>query len=231
MTSSSEQVLRCVTVSPRHYRIGAAAQGRPDPIDPRPFTVKEAEKQHARELATLSRRHQAAEEQAYRKGYDAGAAAVKVQADAEFERLNASLASLIEEFARTRSVWFNACEQQMVEIICRALEQILSDRPPDSDRIARALRLAFDQLSGGDRVTVRCHPDELEFVQKALASSLDEKSEFKRVRVLADEQVGVNGCLVETELGVVDARVEKQLAVLKGVLTEAKPAPSKETAA
>ena len=119
----------------------------------------------------------------------------------------------------------------MVEIICRALEQILGDRPPHSDRVARALRLAFEQLSGGDRVTVRCHPDELEFVQKALASSLGEKSEFKRVRVLADEQVGVNGCLVETELGVVDARVEKQLAILKGVLTESKPAPSEESAA
>jgi flagellar biosynthesis/type III secretory pathway protein FliH len=226
MTSLSEQVLRRVALSPRHYRIGQTPQGHATPIDSRPFTVQEAERHHARELARLTGRHQAEVDEAYRRGRDEGAAGIKAEWDAEVESLNSLVESLTHEFARTRSVWFDACEGQMVEIICQALERILGDRPPDSDRIARALRLAFEQLSSGDRVTVRCHPDEIEFVQKVLAGSSDEKSEFKRVRVVADEQIGVNGCLVETELGVVDARVEKQLAILKGVLAEARQAAS-----
>jgi type III secretion protein L len=223
MTSLSDQVLRRVSVSPRHYRIGEAAQGQPEPIDPRPFTVQEAEQAHARELARLTGRYKGVEAQAYRRGYDEAAAAIKTESAIESDRLDALIKSLTEEFARSRLVWFNMCERQMVEIICLALEQILGDRPPNSERITRALRIAFEQLSGGDRVTVRCHPDELEFVQEALVASSDEKSEFKRVRVVADEQISVNGCLVETDLGVVDARVEKQLAVLKGVLAEARP--------
>jgi type III secretion protein L len=136
------------------------------------------------------------------------------------------IAVLTNEFANSRMDWFNACERQMVELVCTALEQILGDRSADPDRIARALRLAFEQLSSGDRVTVRCHPDELDVVQDLIAGSADEKSEFKRVRVVADEQIGINGCLVETDLGVVDARIEKQLAVLKGALTESKPVPA-----
>lgn len=225
MTSLSEQVLRQVALSPRHYRIGEAALGQAEPVDPRPFTVQEAEKEHARELARIKGQQKSAEEAAHRRGYDEGAAAARADAAVEIERLTSLIASLTEEFTGSRVVWFNANERQMVEIVCMALEQILGDRPPDAERIGRALRMAFEQLANGDRVTVRCHPDELEFVQDALAASPDEKSEFKRVRVVPDEQIGVNGCLVETDLGVVDARIEKQLAVLKGLLTDARPKP------
>lgn len=223
MTSLSEQVLRQVPVSPRHYRVGEAARGIAQAVDPRPFTVQEAERQHAGELARLTSRLKAAEEASHSRGYEEGAAAIKAEAAVEIERLQALIESLTADFVRSRMVWFNANERQMVEIVCLAIEQILGDRPPDANRITRALRLAFEQLANGDRVTVRCHPDELEFVQQVLAASPEEKSEFKRVRVVADEQIGVNGCLVETDLGVVDARIEKQLAVLKGVLTEARP--------
>lgn len=225
MTSLSDQILRQVELSPRHYRIGEAALGQADPVDPRPFTVQEAEKEHARELARIKSQQKAAEEVAYQRGYDAGSTTARAEASVEAERLTKLIDALTEDFTRSRRIWFNANERQMVEIVCLALEQILGDRPPDAERIGRSLRIAFEQLANGDRVTVRCHPDELEFVQKALAESPDEKSEFKRVRVVPDEQIGVNGCLVETDLGVVDARIEKQLAVLKGVLTEAKPKP------
>jgi len=224
MTSLSDQIRRQVELSPRHYRIGEAAIGQTEAVDPRPFTVLEAEKEHSRELARLKSQHQAAVDSAYQRGYDEAARAVKAEASTEIERVANLIESLTREFSRSRMVWFNANERQMVELVCLALEQILGDRPPDADRIGRALRLAFEQLANGDRVTVRCHPDELEFVQKLLAESPDEMSEFKRVRVVADEQIGVNGCLVETDLGVVDARVEKQLAILKGILTESKPA-------
>jgi flagellar biosynthesis/type III secretory pathway protein FliH len=232
--SSCERVLRRTAVSPRNYLIGDAVRGAPNPIDTRPLTVQEAEERFTREIARLKDQHQAALEEAYRNGYQDGAGMAGAKAAADTARIAAILDSIGDEFARTRTGWYDACEQQIIELIGCALEKILGDRPALPERVAHSLREAFDRLAGGDRVTLRCHPQDLVFVQELLSKKLDEFSGFRQIRVLPDEQVGPNGCLVETDLGVVDARIEQQLAILKGVLGTAlrdRPAPAVHDAA
>ena len=227
--SSFERVLRRTSVSPRNYLVGDALRGASNPIDTRPLTVQEAEQRYSLEIARLKDQHQAALEEAYRNGYQDGAGMAGAEAAADIARIAAILDAIGEEFARTRTDWYSAYEQQIIELVGSALEKILGDRPVLPERIAHSLREAFDRLSGGDRVTLRCHPQDLTFVQELLSRKLDEFSGFRQIRVLPDEQAGPNGCLVETDLGVVDARVEQQLAILKGILGVAlrdKPAPA-----
>lgn len=219
---SSERVLRRSSVSPRSYLIGDAIRGVANPIDTRPLTVQEAEQRFNAEILRLKDQHQTALEEAYRNGYQDGAGMAGAEAAAEITRIAGILDAIGDEFARTRSEWYAAFEQQIIELLGHALEKILGDRPPLPERAAHALREAFNRLTGGDRVTLRCHPGDLSFIQEILSRKLDEFSGFRQIRVIADEQVGVNGCLVETELGVVDARIEQQLAILRGILgTEA----------
>ena len=232
--SSCERVLRRTAVSPRSYLVGDAVRGASNPIDTRPLTVQEAEQRYSLEIARLKDQNQVAVEEAYRNGYQDGAGMAGAQAAADIARISAILDSIADEFARTRIDWYKACEQQIIELIGSALEKILGDRPPLPERVAHSLREAFDRLSGGDRVTLRCHPQDLTFVQALLAKKLDEFSGFRQIRVLPDDHVGPNGCLVETELGVVDARIEQQLAILKGVLGTALrdgPVPATQDAA
>jgi flagellar biosynthesis/type III secretory pathway protein FliH len=219
--SSSERVLRRSFVSPRSYMVGDAVRGVAIPFDNRPLSVQEAEQRFKTEIARLKGQHQAALEEAYRNGYQDGTGMAGAEAAADIARIAAILDSIGEEFARTRSDWYVAFEQQMIDLIGCALEKILGERPPLPERVAHALRDAFDKLSGGDRVTLRCHPDELAFIQDLFSKKLDEFAGFRQIRVLPDGQVGPNGCLVDTELGVVDARVEQQLAILRGVLSTA----------
>ncbi len=218
---SSERVLRRSSLSPRSYLIGDATRGVINPIDTRPLTVQEAEEKFKAEIKRLKDQHQAALEEAYRNGYQDGAGMAGAEAAAEIARIAAIADAMGEEFSRTRAEWYAAYEQQIIELLGCALEKILGDRPQVPERAAHALRDAFNRLTGGDRVTLRCHPSDLTFIQELLAKKLDEFAGFRQIRVIADEQVGVNGCLVETELGVVDARIEQQLVILKGMLTTA----------
>ena len=220
MTSSSDRVLRRTPVSERHYRIGEAARGAPDPIDPRPYSVREAEHQFNGEITKMRDQHQAALEGAYQNGYNDGAAMAKADASEQAKRLHTWIESLAGEFVTSRADWFAANELQVVELVCAALEQILGDRPPIKERVQEALEKAFEQLSGGDRLIVRCNPGDLKFIEDTFKQRLDEFAGFQRIKVVSDEQIGVGGCLVETQLGVVDARIEKQLAILKGALME-----------
>ena len=216
--SSFERVLRHTSVSPRNYLVGDALRGAANPIDTRPLTVQEAEQRHSLQMARLKDQHQAALEEAYRNGYQDGAGMAGAEAAADIERIASILDSIGEEFARTRMDWYGAYERQIIELIGAAVEKILGDRPALPERVAFSLRDAFASLAGGDRVTLRCHPHDLKFVQELLSRKLDEFSGFRQIRVMPDEQVGPNGCLVETDLGVVDARIEQQLAILKGLL-------------
>jgi type III secretion protein L len=131
------------------------------------------------------------------------------------------MASLTSEFTRTRAEWFAASEQQVVELICQAVEQILGERPRNPEHVLHALRRAVSRLGDEDRATIRLNPDDLEPVRRALEKNASELVGSRRVRLAADDAIRPGGCLVETELGIVDARVEQQLRILRGALMDA----------
>jgi len=72
----------------------------------------------------------------------------------------------------------------------------------------------------GDWVRVRVHPDDAAAVtarKQALAARAPAGAVLD---VVADESVGRFGCVIETAVGRVDARLETQLAALERALTE-----------
>lgn len=218
--SLSDRVIRTPQVSTCHVRVGDPRSAAPVVFDHRPLSVREAEARHAQQLAALQTQHQAALEDAYRKGYNDGVALAQADHEKERQRQSTLIATLIEEFARTRRDWFAASEHQMVELIACALEQILGDRPATSDHILHALRRAIAELDEGDRAAVRCHPDDLPLIQEACEQHPELLRGAQRIRMIADDAIQPGGCLVETDLGVVDARIEQQLRILRGTLKD-----------
>ncbi len=226
--SSSDRVVTAPARSPHTVRIGDPTATPHLVVDPRPQTVKDAEERHAHRITALNARHQEALEAAYRNGYNDGATLARDEAQAEVERAANALASLRDEVTRTRDEWCKVYEEQMVALVCHAVERILGDRPPVAERVLYALRRAFACLGDGDRLTVRCHPDDLEFVRQAMETPSGDEVGARRVQVVADEMVQSGGCLLETDLGVVDARVEQQLRILRGALMQSAKAAGPE---
>ncbi|HJZ86950.1 MAG TPA: FliH/SctL family protein [Polyangia bacterium] len=82
------------------------------------------------------------------------------------------------------------------------------------DICAQALRGATEQRE----IVVRVHPDDLPAIEQArpqLRAALLKARDFT---LRPDAGVGRGGCIVETELGSVDARLETQLAVIENAL-------------
>lgn len=218
--SSCDRVLTAPTMSERRVRIGDSTTTRLS-FDYRPQTVLEVEAQFSRETSALKEQQQAQQEAAYRNGYNDGATVARDEAAQQVERSAALCASLAEEFSRTRLEWFQSCEQQMLELIHRALESILGIRPSVAAPIMHAVRRSVALLSEGDRATVRCHPDDAEWVQESLNGKEEQWVGALRLDIVPDSTVTIGGCLVETEFGMIDARVEQQLRRLRGALQDA----------
>ena len=65
---------------------------------------------------------------------------------------------------------------------------------------------------------LRVHPEDLAALQQERAGWLAEIGSKADVRVTADPGVGRYGCVVETAVGRLDARLQTQLDALEGAL-------------
>src|SRR5512133_3617285 len=70
---------------------------------------------------------------------------------------------------------------------------------------------------GKEAAVLRVHPEDLSLLEDRSAW-LDELGSMADVRMVADEAVGRHGCVVETAVGRVDARLQTQLDALERAL-------------
>jgi len=82
--------------------------------------------------------------------------------------------------------------------------------------------LAACRVRGG-LVKLRVHPDDLAAVEGARAALVARLGGEGTLELVADEGVGRHGCVVDTPVGRVDARLATQLAALRGALTSEEP--------
>lgn len=72
----------------------------------------------------------------------------------------------------------------------------------------------------GDWVRVRVHPDDAAAVTARRDALAGRAPRAAALEIVSDETVGRHGCVIETAVGRVDARLETQLAALERALTE-----------
>jgi flagellar assembly protein FliH/type III secretion protein L len=98
--------------------------------------------------------------------------------------------------------------------------------------VARAVSLAPEVMADivgvaldtcrprGDWVRVRVHPDDAAAVLARRDALAARAPQAAALEIVGDESVGRHGCVVETAVGCIDARLETQLAALERALTE-----------
>jgi type III secretion system HrpE/YscL family protein len=110
-------------------------------------------------------------------------------------------------------------EAELRTLAVRIAEKILGREltlKPDAvvDVAARALEHAGDPRE----VVVRAHPDDLAALERGKPRLVEKCKSAQAVTLKPDESVRRGGCLVETELGVVDARLSTQLEAIERAL-------------
>ncbi len=93
---------------------------------------------------------------------------------------------------------------------------IKADEQVVRETVSRALTLAADR----ETIVVRVHPDDKHVIEEQRATWLAELESSRSLDIRADERIARGGCIVETESGNVDARIDEQLEVLASALQE-----------
>jgi type III secretion system HrpE/YscL family protein len=156
---------------------------------------------------------EAAREEARREGLAAGREEARAEAAALLVRARAAAAA-------TRAAAAADLKALAVRIAEKVLGRALALAPDlVADVAADALRAARHQRD----VTLRVHPDDLAALEAARPRLRDLLLRAPDLALRPDAEVGRGGCIVETEVGVIDARLETQLAAIERALTEAAP--------
>jgi type III secretion protein L len=175
----------------------------------------------------------------------AEAAALLVAARADAEAIRAQARDARDEAVREgRDLARAEAAAEMAAVLAAARAEAARQRQASaSDAIAIAVKMA-EQIVGravtltpavmaeiaaaalescrprGDWVRVRVHPEDVAAVTSRRRELAARAPKAAALDVVADETVGRYGCVVETALGRVDARLETQLAALERALTQ-----------
>ena len=160
--------------------------------------------------------------EAYAEGRDEG----------EHDGLTLGRAELAEQMAllqqaladskaiRDRLLW--AAEGEIVELVLAATRAVVGEHARLDPALAvETVERALDRAGSQNVVAIRLHPDRREVVEAHFIELHGTPQPFE---LRADGTIEVGGCVIDTEAGHVDARLDVQLDEIARVLREGLPA-------
>lgn len=105
-------------------------------------------------------------------------------------------------------------ESTLVNVVTQSIRKIIGEMG-DRERIVAIVRNALNVVRGQQKVTVRVSPADEEAVLQAMAAMTSGSSGSSFLTVIADVRLEKDSCILESELGVVDASLSTQLKALE----------------
>lgn len=163
--------------------------------------LEAAHAEAARIIAEAERRAERLEEEAFARGVEAG---------------RASVAALEARALTARDRALEEAEGAIVGLVTRIAERVLRDAFEDAPaRIVPIARAMLDRVRRARSIEVRVHPDDAPTLERALV-----EAHAGGPRILPDASITRGGCVVTSELGTIDARLEVQLEAFERALRE-----------
>jgi len=109
-------------------------------------------------------------------------------------------------------------EQDLVRLSVKLAEKIVGrELRTDRETVVDIISTALQHARQKENLLIRVNPADLSTAQKEL-ERFKSYSRSKFIDISADPRVGKGGCLIESEVGTVDARLETQFRVLSNAL-------------
>ncbi|MFH1829443.1 MAG: FliH/SctL family protein [Pseudomonadota bacterium] len=156
----------------------------------------------------------------------------KVLLDAEVKREDAikkgyaegeskGLAQVTEKLLNVEGIkerFYNEAEPQVMKLVMSIAEKVIGRIVLENqDMIRSVVHQALEKVIG-DRITVKLNPEDYKRIMEADHEFRDVVDRTRRLMFREDESITRGGCIVETEVGTIDAQIDTQLAAIRKAL-------------
>jgi flagellar assembly protein FliH len=134
-------------------------------------------------------------------------AAIAAETASEAAGLQAQLAQTLEEVTELREQMATYAENEMVQLAIEIAKKIVRrEVTVDREIVISLARVALARLHNRVLASVRLHPEDYQYV----AAHREKLGTASTIKLIEDASISRGGCLIETDFGDVDARIEQQ---------------------
>lgn len=113
-------------------------------------------------------------------------------------------------------------EPELVRLAVRIAEKIIGEELRLNPQATVSItRQCLQWLRRERSVMLRVSPAELDLLRERIDSLRDAAGPHRSIEVIADSAIGPGGCMVESEYGVIDGRLETQIRCMEEILLRA----------
>lgn len=160
----------------------------------------------------------------YAKGYDEGFEKSFADGNNDLTKLNEKLKKILAETINKRNEIIDTAEAQLIEVailIAKRVVKMLTEK--DKGIVIRNIQEALRRIKGRTKITIRVNIDDLEISARHKDEFYQMLDKIEGVTVLEDPNVDVGGCMIETDFGDIDARINTQLNEIETAIKEVEP--------
>jgi flagellar assembly protein FliH len=159
-------------------------------------------------------------EQAYQRGLADGREKGMIDAEnswqalaeKKIEPLLISLQEILLQLNNIRKDTYREIEKEVVELALAIAKQVICQEISiDRDIVVCVAREALAKVEYPGSVKIMLSPSDLQFVKETRSQLSNLIQNIENVTFEAAENIQSGGCIIETDLGEIDARIEKQL--------------------
>lgn len=176
--------------------------------------------QHAEALVEQARLNaDLVQRRAHEEGVAAGRAEGAAAAEARFTGLITALKQQIDGLTAYRSSLLREAEQGALELALAVARRVVHHEISlNRETVAHVIRDAMRQIGDATQTRIRLNPEDFELMNRDWSLFKDHLGQVEGIQFEADEQVDRGGCIVETDVGGIDARMAHQLDTVEQAL-------------
>ncbi len=189
--------------APGWMKAAAAAEASEEPVS----AQVQAPNEPAQPQVDLAQIEKTAYESGFRQGEKAGMAIAEKKVEASLRRYSEA----ILEIGRLRARLFHQVEREVVKLAIEVAKKIVHrEIQADREIIQTLVKVALSHVAEKSAVTVHLHPVDYAYILEHRAELAADADDGREVSLLADKAIERGGCLIQTECGDIDARIEEE---------------------
>jgi flagellar assembly protein FliH len=166
--------------------------------------------------ASEKRRHAADIERARLEGIEQGKAVGREAAQQELAPALELMQNYATMLAAERADLASHFESQLIALATQMAERILNvELSVKPELLSEIVKNAFRSLGEAKQVTVRVHPKDLALLKERAQEIAQHLASSAVLDIRPDDTLGRGDCLVDSDIGSLDARLHTQLETLK----------------
>ncbi|MCC2679249.1 MAG: flagellar assembly protein [Pseudobdellovibrio sp.] len=186
--------------------------------------LSEEQKIEQKVLDKISLLQEDAYKMAYDLGFEEGTKKAIEDKTAELEQKLAELGQLTATLTKIKEEMVYQNEAHMLRMIYEIASRLAFDHVTEKQEVVLIMiKKAIEEAQAEENVNVRVSSAQLEFLEQVKQSSGREYEFLKKVKFEGVDNVSVGSCVVETNYGVIDARIEERIDKLWNELKQAMP--------